>query len=78
MGGIGAEAAGADAIAAASARTASLLRRRRRPSGADQHCKLRVWRGATNPVDQVNVDQSNHDRVSQLVQAFAYWAVREV
>ena len=31
-----------------------------------------------NPVDQVNVDQSNHDRVSQLVQAFAYWAVREV
>jgi len=31
-----------------------------------------------NPVDQVNVDQSSHDRVSQLVQAFAYWAVREV
>jgi len=31
-----------------------------------------------NPVDHVNVDQSNHDRVSQLVQAFAYWAVREV
>jgi hypothetical protein len=29
-------------------------------------------------VDQVLVEQSNHDRVSQLVQAFAYWAAREV
>jgi hypothetical protein len=28
-------------------------------------------------VDQARVEQSNHDRVSQLVQAFAYWAVRE-
>ncbi|MBV8440582.1 MAG: hypothetical protein JO312_08505 [Hyphomicrobiales bacterium] len=30
-----------------------------------------------SPVDQALVEQSNHDRVSQLVQAFAYWAVRE-
>jgi hypothetical protein len=30
-----------------------------------------------SPVDQAMVEQSNHDRVSQLVQAFAYWAVRE-
>jgi hypothetical protein len=29
-------------------------------------------------VDQGLVEQSNHDRVSQLVQAFAYWAAREV
>jgi hypothetical protein len=29
-------------------------------------------------VDQALVEQSNHDRVSQLVQAFAYWAAREV
>jgi hypothetical protein len=29
-------------------------------------------------VDQVLVEQSNHDRVSQLVQAFTYWAAREV
>ena len=29
-------------------------------------------------VDQVLVEQSNHNRVSQLVQAFAYWAAREV
>ena len=28
-------------------------------------------------VDQAQVEQSNHDRVGQLVQAFAYWAVRE-
>ena len=29
-------------------------------------------------VDQALVEQSNHDRVSQFVQAFAYWAAREV
>jgi hypothetical protein len=29
-------------------------------------------------VDQALVEQSHHDRVSQLVQAFAYWAAREV
>jgi hypothetical protein len=29
-----------------------------------------------SPVDQALVEQSNRDRVSQLVQAFAYWAVR--
>ena len=29
-------------------------------------------------VDQALVERSNHDRVSQLVQAFAYWAAREV
>jgi hypothetical protein len=29
-------------------------------------------------VDQALVEQSNHNRVSQLVQAFAYWAAREV
>ena len=29
-------------------------------------------------VDQALVEQSNHDRVSQLVRAFAYWAAREV
>jgi hypothetical protein len=29
-------------------------------------------------VDQALVEQSNHDRVSQLVQAFAYWAAREL
>jgi len=28
--------------------------------------------------DQVMIEQSNHDRVSQLVQALAYWIVREV
>jgi hypothetical protein len=28
-------------------------------------------------VDQVLVEQSNFDRVSQLVQAFAYWAARD-
>ena len=30
-----------------------------------------------SPVDQALVEQSNRDRVSQLVQAFAYWAVRQ-
>jgi hypothetical protein len=29
-------------------------------------------------VDQALAERSNHDRVSQLVQAFAYWAAREV
>ena len=29
-------------------------------------------------VDQALVEESNHARVSQLVQAFAYWAAREV
>ena len=29
-------------------------------------------------VDQALAEQSNHNRVSQLVQAFAYWAAREV
>jgi hypothetical protein len=29
-------------------------------------------------VDRALVEQSNHDRVSQLVQAFANWAAREV
>ena len=29
-------------------------------------------------IDQVQLEQSNHYRVSQLVQAFAYWAAREV
>ena len=29
-------------------------------------------------VDQALVEQSNRDRVSQLAQAFAYWAAREV
>jgi hypothetical protein len=29
-------------------------------------------------VDQALVDQANHGRVSQLVQAFAYWAARKV
>jgi hypothetical protein len=29
-------------------------------------------------VDQVLVERSNHDRVSKLVQAFAYWVAREV
>jgi hypothetical protein len=29
-------------------------------------------------VDQALVERSKHDRVSQLVQAFAYWAAREV
>jgi hypothetical protein len=29
-------------------------------------------------VDQALVEQSNHNRVSQLVQAFDYWAAREV
>ena len=28
-------------------------------------------------VDQTMIEQTNRDRVSQLVQAFAYWAVRE-
>ena len=31
-----------------------------------------------SPVDQALVEQSNHDRVAQLVEAFAYWAAREV
>ena len=31
-----------------------------------------------SPVDQALVEQSNHDRVAQLVNAFAYWAAREV
>jgi hypothetical protein len=29
-------------------------------------------------VDQALVEQANHGRVSQLVQAFAYWAARKV
>jgi hypothetical protein len=29
-------------------------------------------------VDQALVEQSNHDRVLQLVRAFAYWVAREV
>ncbi len=27
----------------------------------------------TSPVDQTMIEQSNHDRVSQLTQALAYW-----
>jgi hypothetical protein len=42
----------------------------------------RPLRATTNyfpsPVDQAMIERSNRDRVSQLVHAFAYWAVREV
>jgi hypothetical protein len=31
-----------------------------------------------SPVDQTMIEQSNHDRVSQLVQALAYWIAQEV
>jgi hypothetical protein len=30
----------------------------------------------SSPVDQTMIEQSNHDRVSQLVQALAYWVAR--
>ncbi len=31
-----------------------------------------------SPIDQAMIERSNRDRVSQLVRAFAYWAVRGV
>lgn len=31
-----------------------------------------------SPVDQVMVEQSNYDRVEQLVRTFAYWAAQEI
>ena len=30
----------------------------------------------SSPVDQTMIEQSNHDRVSQLVQALAYWVAK--
>jgi len=31
-----------------------------------------------SPIDQTMIEQSNHDRVSRLVQAIAYWIAVEV
>jgi hypothetical protein len=46
------------------------------------HGFARPLRGTTSyypmAVDQALVEQSNRDRVSQFVRAFAYWVAREV
>ena len=46
--------------------------------GGAQRPVRATTRYRASPVDQTMIEQSNHDRVSQLVRALAYWIARDL
>jgi hypothetical protein len=80
------DAGGADRLSHSGANSGAKARRRSSPDNTSGVAMIRNARRPvrattsyfTSSVDQTMIEQSNHDRVSQLVQALVFWLSRDL